>query len=786
MKVKRVPKLIGFIALSVCLNVAQYFVLPMVHAQESTAKEVTVEQACNGTTTDQAATRPVKSWPPADFSLIYPPFINLPMVSLVIPLPDPLPSIRTSGATGTFPLGFLNWNIETFTDAVRTGQFGTNTSAQQPKVGISFGSNGSAENQRINVVAEPQNFISDNSTMQLQWFDVKEDGTLVSLNGVAAGGMPFKQYQKTESRCAMVIRDVKDDFDADKNNNGLGDIWESRYGFDSSDPNLPNEDPDRDGFDATGVFVQNQDTDNNLIKDPIINAPAARSATGGPKGVAGPIRTYGGSDAVFTNLDEYIWGTNPIDPDSDDDGYTDEQDVVGTGQTSINFVPDQYEGSSLTLEVDVLGESQLVDDKEEVVTKITGHQESLSIHPDEQIAAILTAEPELPRVDDIVKFTVDASSSRARAGHLQYDWSIDGKSLNEYTDSAFVCSGSGLGISGYDDVLRCRVGRDAFGSQHDFTVGIFDPQNGEHTQVTTTITIGDVVIGSHEPTIIPQRPIDVTGKTEIPPRFVKVVASLTIPADADPQSYLKNFDFYWYVDQVLVNDEHCSDHELDNFPPTTAQVDEFRKQLTFCGRGSNYLYFEANSSNEHDYVVDLVVNNNQTTSRYGLAEEIIRHDPAKNVVALPWETGSNIQPNNLIAGSAAVPAGGTITFKATDRPVDQKNRTYVWSVNGQEVSRGAFERTFTYRAGERPGTLNVQLQILDDQSKQIATDLRTIVIQDPRGPGLVEQGRTGFASISNLITQNYARWLMQYLIFGFIALAFWIGVKSSINKNKVD
>jgi len=79
---------------------------------------------------------------------------------------------------------------------------------------------------------------------------------------------------------------VNPDFDGD----GMPNAWEEKYGFDPYNPNDANEDSDDDGYD----FNRND---------------------------------YIDQDEQFTNLEEYIAGTDPHNPDTDGDGMTDGWEV---------------------------------------------------------------------------------------------------------------------------------------------------------------------------------------------------------------------------------------------------------------------------------------------------------------------------------------------------------------------------------------------------------------------------------------------------------------------------
>lgn len=61
-------------------------------------------------------------------------------------------------------------------------------------------------------------------------------------------------------------------------------------------------------------------------------------------------------DNCFSNIEEYIWGTNPWDADTDDDGVPDEADIAGTGQIAVPFTwPQQLELPYLQFRIQTAG-----------------------------------------------------------------------------------------------------------------------------------------------------------------------------------------------------------------------------------------------------------------------------------------------------------------------------------------------------------------------------------------------------------------------------------------------
>lgn len=145
----------------------------------------------------------------------------------------------------------------------------------------------------------------------------------IGQNGLVAGGTRVPLDDNGPDCYDDVQRNPTKSNDSDANKDGMGDLWESRY-FTTTNVN-PNSDPDKDGFllDAkNGISGPN-----GIIRV----APNSYIVVNNKK------LPYETCDGQYPNAEEWVWGTNPLDPDSDDDGYPDEADICGRGQIKFSY-----------------------------------------------------------------------------------------------------------------------------------------------------------------------------------------------------------------------------------------------------------------------------------------------------------------------------------------------------------------------------------------------------------------------------------------------------------------
>lgn len=151
-------------------------------------------------------------------------------------------------------------------------------------------------------------------------------------------------------------------------------------------------------------------------------------------------------DGRFTNLEEYVFGTDPTHQDSDRDGFNDEQDVVGLGQEKMNFtIPEDlpeivewYRIYSL-----VLGISQkykILEKKDQTYlasSSAQGEDFKVFIVSGEEgeiyrkLEVELSTEDVYPSVGTPVKVLATPAFSELDYNHLWYKWELTYKATRE-------------------------------------------------------------------------------------------------------------------------------------------------------------------------------------------------------------------------------------------------------------------------------------------------------------------------------------------------------------------
>ena len=231
----------------------------------------------------------------------------------------------------------------------------------------------------------------------------------------------------------------------DSDNDGLDDNWERRY-FGSLDPK-PNDDSDDDGRAASDYassakdLIPGDDSAQSYAKNGryIQIVPGIWLVRGdktkqfiapqnfNPEWTKRPDNYKG-----FTNVEEYVWGTNPVDADTDDDGYTDGVDILGMHQYKMSYVNphDLKDPERDKVGVITLGNVNAGDDRSKAPlaqlacsSKIifTGNGESPQVY--------LLPNPALPTPGQPLTITALLASQDSRAGFLTYDWYVNGRQV---------------------------------------------------------------------------------------------------------------------------------------------------------------------------------------------------------------------------------------------------------------------------------------------------------------------------------------------------------------------
>lgn len=424
-----------------------------------------------------------------------------------IPYVDLWPPVQFSFATGS------QWavkDINELQDALASygEQFNNDGSVR-----LDVNTYGATNNNEYNLAAMILGFKTKSKDAYFSWcFNGK------SQQGLVAGGEWIEETQASIATkdadssgcCDLVTRTPE----VDANNDGLDDVWQKKYGYILTGQEgylLPaNYDSDSSGSKATtGLpgdgYVADEFLDTNGQR--IAVAPGSINARTKEKYVTG--------DGKFSAGEEYIWGTNPLQYDTDQDGFPDEADVVGVGQSKVDFVsnlqPRQFPGPQdafgndrYNVKVKVLGRIDQLRTQEDAdssgsafpnVTRIAEQTRDIFAQDPGEMTVALASEPESPGIYD--KLTVQASLVMGdRAGgnpiFFWYAKRIPGVKNNPGTGqpngkTPFL---QGEGIYKFEKTIHDICPDCQPGDELEITVDVSDVVRGSVATDVTTIAVG--------------------------------------------------------------------------------------------------------------------------------------------------------------------------------------------------------------------------------------------------------------------------------------------------------
>ncbi|MFC1632620.1 hypothetical protein ACFL1U_00545 [Patescibacteria group bacterium] len=391
-------------------------------------------------------------------------------------------------------------------------------SMQSPQLDIALSPVAPEEGQEIEATAAVQMLRSTDMESMDTYFAWSLDG--VSMMGVVAGGDPLDLLPSSlRDSCTTVTRIPDTDVDGD----GMDDAWEERYFVrrnlaDSIADVLPEDDGDLDGFAPIDLV--------NLQGQPLILTPLLSTAATVPTG------TLDIQDSAYTNLEEYIWGTDPTDPDTDDDGYLDGEDIAGRGQLSLKFTPTKgvhdFPPHQLRATVGGISFQTLTDDTHdsEELVKLDSDVKDVFISTGEKLEGILNMQPDIAAPGETVTFTFQPLQTDADPGALAYEWRFDGEPKTNPLPSAEI----------FEYLIRPTEHEPR--SAIDVDLEVVNPSTGQLTTIQSSYFVAE--------------PIDlVPMDADIVPGSSTTVNTYLI-SGADPSDFL----FKWYVDNSL--DERAS------------------------------------------------------------------------------------------------------------------------------------------------------------------------------------------------------------------------------------
>lgn len=338
-----------------------------------------------------------------------------------------------------------------------------------PDVDIQFSPQYPQEGEDITATAMINNFKSNQDEVYVSWCI---NGT--SQQGLVAGGKMTQQKrpgapQGPDGRecCAAVTRDPVEDGDEDEDGDGLGDKWEKKYftGIiteDKGGPNYltqlqlvnPGDDPDGDGPEDLQYEGRKY---GELLGEPFDSAKDY--LRGGRLFVTPLVYKYldplqlplqlagaGFNNRRYTNLEEYVWGTNPTNPDTDGDGVKDGDDILGKGQIQFPFFAMGIKGSRTEVRATVVGKNQ------NKIVKIDSQAEDFypSYGAPLEVELFSTTDRPLAGKEARVKAFVNQAKYGEQA--LFFQWQLVAKDINGNETTTDLCRDATAGV-------YCGVGK---------------------------------------------------------------------------------------------------------------------------------------------------------------------------------------------------------------------------------------------------------------------------------------------------------------------------------------
>ncbi|MFC1632619.1 hypothetical protein ACFL1U_00540 [Patescibacteria group bacterium] len=246
------------------------------------------------------------------------------------------------------------------------------------------------------------------SDLYVAWFrdDFPMQGVVAGADFSTLEGLTVTGIGNPVPVCNSVSRLAALDTDAD----GLDDEWERRYFVDrnlaeSIEAVLPDDD-----FDSDGALPINAV---NTAGEFITVVPA--------------VLGQDSLDGKYTNLEEYVWGTDPTSPDTDGDGHRDGDDILGTGQIHFLYMNEKEFGEEATVvRATAVGTAMQRTSNDERLIKIdsttidilTTNEENLDGH------IILEDKYILPNESGVARFEPIGTGAQAKT--LEINWYVDG------------------------------------------------------------------------------------------------------------------------------------------------------------------------------------------------------------------------------------------------------------------------------------------------------------------------------------------------------------------------
>jgi hypothetical protein len=364
----------------------------------------------------------------------------------------------------------------------------------------------------------------------------------------------------------------------DSNGDGMDDAWEMRY-FGKLDVN-PVADPDADGFAAKdfasirpSIFVDGEHPQSKATYAQqgrfIYITPGVWWTKNGRDTFIPPEdfnpEWFPGPDVApgLTNIEEYVWGTNPTDPDTDDDGFPDGADLVGVGQMSWSYTNQigATDANRDKVGVIVMGKGNAANQQTaEPLTQIVCVDKTVYPAANDNLGLTLNFTPSIPAPGEELRIQALSKNPDIKEGFLTYDWKINGvdKVSGGQGQNELVLSANDTKSLVSGQLLRVEV-----------TAYNNNPHQGSYGAVgttTTSIPIGvaydSLEVKQNDKTIFPFPSDQVSDQTRIKALTTQLKNGIDINRSDDvsiaitnvwSNEVANNLYFEWKVDDLVQN-----------------------------------------------------------------------------------------------------------------------------------------------------------------------------------------------------------------------------------------
>ncbi len=607
------------------------------------------------------------------------------------PFTDMWPPVQFSLAGGT------DWQIKNVSELRNSISMYGEQFANDGQVRLKLNSYDASQNSKYSATALAMNYRTDIKQLYFSWCF---NGN--SQQGLVAGGERITETKSTAATldadssgcCDYVTRTpVIDKTGADSEGrasggpDGIDDDWQLKYGFKLTGKQgymLPtNYDGDAPGQgNASGVqgdgFIANQFLD--LNGKPIALTPASVNSKTGQK--------YETGDGKFAAGEEYVWGTDPTQNDSDLDGFPDEADIVGVGQQSVDFVSEQQprdfpKGDNETgndrvkVKIKVLGETEqkrsetknAADAQTETgldlqnVVRVSEDEQNIFSRDEGNMSVSLVTAPESPGLNDTLNVTSSLVLGTRLGGNPMFQWfakRIPGHNNNPGTGqpSGSVPFLQGENINKFSKVVRELCPECQPGDELLISVQVDDTVRGQVASANSTVLVG----GDNSLQVFQDCNKDGTddevGSATYCFHSAQVTKDIPVRVSASffniDSSEYNSYYFEWKFDGV----KQVSNCLLPNVQSSGA--------LQKCGLGTNQMVFKPLAS-QKEYPVELTVYRN---NREGTKPAEYIPTPNEQIAHYTATISSGIPQVTVVfepaatASDGSYPAGTALTARA--------------------------------------------------------------------------------------------------------------------------